>query len=70
TADGSGNWSFTPAVDLGQGAHSLSASAKEPAGNTSTSGAWTFTVDSVVPNVPFIDAAADDVGSVQPQNMA
>uniref|UniRef100_UPI00056B4E45 Ig-like domain-containing protein n=1 Tax=Chania multitudinisentens TaxID=1639108 RepID=UPI00056B4E45 len=25
TADGSGNWSFTPATDLGQGAHSLSA---------------------------------------------
>ncbi|WP_051916832.1 Ig-like domain-containing protein, partial [Serratia sp. Ag1] len=69
TADSNGNWSFTPSTDLGQGAHSLSASAKEPAGGVSTSGSWAFTVDSVAPNAPFIDSAADDVGSVQPQNM-
>jgi len=69
TADGSGNWSFTPAVDLGQGAHSLSASAKDPAGNVSTSSIWAFTVDSVAPVAPTIDSAADDVGSVQPQAM-
>ncbi|WP_337265206.1 Ig-like domain-containing protein, partial [Serratia sp. MMO-151] len=69
TAKADGTWSFTPAVDLGQGAHSLSASAKDPAGSISNSGNWAFTVDSVAPNAPFIDSAADDVGSVQPQNM-
>ncbi|MHA7845482.1 Ig-like domain-containing protein [Serratia sp. D1N4] len=70
TADDKGNWSFTPATDLGQGAHSLSATAKDPAGGVSTSGSWAFAVDSVAPLVPTIDSAADDVGSVQPQIMA
>ncbi|MHA7847653.1 Ig-like domain-containing protein [Serratia sp. D1N4] len=70
TADEQGNWRFTPETDLGQGAHSLSASAKDPAGNVSESGKWAFTVDAVAPNAPTIDAAADDVGSVQPQAMA
>ncbi|WP_425272375.1 Ig-like domain-containing protein, partial [Serratia oryzae] len=70
TAKADGSWSFTPTADLGQGDHTLSATAKDPAGNTSSSGSWAFTVDSVAPNAPFIDAAADDVGSVQPQAMA
>ncbi|WP_233169689.1 Ig-like domain-containing protein, partial [Serratia sp. ASV30] len=69
TAKGDGTWSFTPAGDLGQGAHSLSATAVDPAGNPSSSSNWTFTVDTLKPMAPFIDSAADDVGSVQPQNM-
>ncbi|OKP15293.1 Ig-like domain-containing protein, partial [Serratia fonticola] len=69
TVKADGNWSFTPAVDLGQGAHSLSATAVDPAGNPSTSSSWTFTVDTVKPTAPFIDSAADDVGSVQLQNL-
>ncbi|WP_233169697.1 Ig-like domain-containing protein, partial [Serratia sp. ASV30] len=69
TAKGDGTWSFTPTTDLGQGAHSLSATAVDPAGNPSTSSNWMFEVDSVKPTVPFIDSAADDVGSVQLQNM-
>nr|WP_184280418.1 Ig-like domain-containing protein [Serratia fonticola] len=70
TAKADGSWSFTPTTDLGQGAHSLSATAIDPAGNPSSSGSWSFTVDSVKPTAPTIDSAADDVGSVQPQNMA
>ncbi|WNN43675.1 Ig-like domain-containing protein [Winslowiella toletana] len=70
TANANGGWSFTPTVDLGQGLHSLSATAVDPAGNSSTSGSWSFTVDSVAPTAPTIDSAADDVGSVQPQAMA
>ncbi|PVZ77541.1 hypothetical protein C9426_35720, partial [Serratia sp. S1B] len=69
TANASGDWSFTPSSDLGQNGHSLSASAKDPAGNVSTSGNWVFSIDTYAPNVPFIDSAADDVGNVQPQNM-
>ncbi|WP_199063961.1 Ig-like domain-containing protein, partial [Serratia sp. ASV30] len=69
TAKGDGTWSFTPTTDLGQGAHSLSATAVDPAGNSSSSNSWMFTVDTVQPTVPFIDSAADDVGSVQLQNM-
>ncbi|MDQ9129903.1 Ig-like domain-containing protein, partial [Serratia fonticola] len=69
TAKGDGTWSFTPAGDLGQGAHSLSATAVDPAGNPSSSSNWTFTVDTLKPMAPFIDSAADDVGSVQLQNM-
>ena len=70
TANANGGWSFTPSFDLGQGLHSLSATAVDPAGNSSTSGSWSFTVDSVAPTAPTIDSAADDVGSVQPQAMA
>jgi hypothetical protein len=70
TAKADGSWSFTPTTDLGQGAHSLSATAVDPAGNPSSSGSWSFTVDTVKPTAPTIDSAADDVGSVQPQNMA
>ncbi|WP_431223585.1 Ig-like domain-containing protein [Serratia sp. L9] len=69
TAKTDGTWSFTPTADLGQGTHSLSATAVDPAGNPSTSNSWSFTVDSAKPTAPTIDSAADDVGSVQPQNL-
>ncbi|HEY1014938.1 MAG TPA: Ig-like domain-containing protein, partial [Herpetosiphonaceae bacterium] len=51
TADGSGNWSFTPSVPLGNGAHTARARASDPAGNTSVdSNTNTFTVDTVEPD--------------------
>ncbi|MBO9624080.1 MAG: BapA prefix-like domain-containing protein [Sphingomonas sp.] len=50
-ADGSGNWSVTPAAPLADGT-TVSATATDPAGNTS--GPDTETVDAVAPAAPVI----------------
>ncbi|HEL3864021.1 TPA: BapA prefix-like domain-containing protein [Stenotrophomonas maltophilia] len=54
TADGSGNWSFTPATALPDGTV-VNAIATDPAGNSS--GPATTTVDAVAPPAPVIDAS-------------
>ncbi|RDK83024.1 Ig-like domain-containing protein, partial [Enterobacillus tribolii] len=64
TADSLGNWSFTPTVDLGKGAHTITAVAKDPMGNESSS-SWNFTIDTDAPAKPSIDSAYDDVGAKQ-----
>ncbi|MDE7590816.1 Ig-like domain-containing protein [Enterobacter bugandensis] len=69
TTKADGSWSFTPASGLGDGVHSLSAEAIDPAGNSSVSSRWEFTVDTVKPTAPTIASAADDVGSVQMTDM-
>ncbi|MCS5452236.1 BapA/Bap/LapF family large adhesin [Enterobacter huaxiensis] len=62
TATG-GNWSFTPT--LGDGAHSLTVTATDAAGNTSNASApYVINVDATAPNVPVISTVVDDVGSV------
>ncbi|WP_235502128.1 Ig-like domain-containing protein, partial [Trabulsiella odontotermitis] len=65
TAGSDGNWTFTPAVDLGKGNHTFTATAKDPAGNDSDSGSWTITIDIDAPVKPSIDSATDDVGAIQ-----
>ncbi|MBG0524111.1 Ig-like domain repeat protein [Enterobacter cloacae] len=65
TAGADGTWSFTPSVDLGRGDHTFTATAKDPMGNESVSSSWTVTIDTDAPVKPTIDAALDDVGSVQ-----
>ncbi|WP_217550779.1 Ig-like domain-containing protein, partial [Pantoea sp. GbtcB22] len=56
TADTGGNWSFTPTIALGEGAHSLSTTVTDAAGNSSGASApGTFTVDTTPP------AAATDL---------
>ena len=65
TAGSDGTWSFTPSVDLGRGDHTFTATAKDPMGNESASSSWTVTIDTDAPVKPTIDAALDDVGSVQ-----
>ncbi|MBN8232186.1 OmpA family protein [Corallococcus macrosporus] len=50
TVDASGNWSFTPATDLPQGAITVSATASDAAGNVSDAAQLKFTVDSVSPD--------------------
>ena len=65
TAGADGAWSFTPSVDLGRGEHTFTATAKDPMGNESASSSWTVTIDTDAPVKPTIDAALDDVGSVQ-----
>ncbi|TPD98942.1 Ig-like domain repeat protein, partial [Stenotrophomonas maltophilia] len=52
TADGSGNWSFTPGTPLADGTV-VNAVAQDPSGNTS--GPVSTTVDSIAPAVPVID---------------
>ncbi|RYA57872.1 Ig-like domain-containing protein [Enterobacter cloacae complex sp. 4DZ3-28B] len=65
TAGADGTWSFTPSVDLGRGDHTFTATAKDPMGNESASSSWTVTIDTDAPVKPTIDAALDDVGTVQ-----
>ncbi|SDQ70271.1 hypothetical protein SAMN05216487_3380 [Pseudomonas sp. UC 17F4] len=52
TADGSGNWTFTPAAPLVNGVV-INAVAQDPAGNTS--GPGTTTVDAVPPPAPAVN---------------
>jgi M6 family metalloprotease-like protein len=59
-ADGSGDWSFTPASPLADGAHGVKATATDPAGNTSVdSSTNSFTVDTTAPGAPVVTAPAD-----------
>uniref|UniRef100_UPI003137FBC9 Ig-like domain-containing protein n=1 Tax=Variovorax sp. YR752 TaxID=1884383 RepID=UPI003137FBC9 len=49
-ADAGGNWTFTPLTALGNGAHSITVTATDVAGNTSAASAsFGFTVDTVPP---------------------
>ncbi|WP_064576012.1 Ig-like domain-containing protein [Cupriavidus gilardii] len=58
TADGSGNWTFTPTTPLADGGYSLTAVATDAAGNTSlASTAFDFTLDTAAPAVPVIAQA-------------
>ncbi|MGU2135694.1 Ig-like domain-containing protein, partial [Pseudomonas aeruginosa] len=52
TADGSGNWTFTPSTPLANGTV-INAVAQDPAGNTS--GPASVTVDAIAPPAPVID---------------
>ncbi|HBP5833399.1 TPA: BapA prefix-like domain-containing protein [Pseudomonas aeruginosa] len=58
TADGSGNWSFTPGTPLANGTV-VNAVAQDPAGNTS--GPASTTVDTVAPATPVINASNGSV---------
>ncbi|MGX8980982.1 Ig-like domain-containing protein, partial [Pseudomonas aeruginosa] len=52
TADGSGNWSFTPCTPLANGTV-VNATASDPTGNTSAPASTT--VDSVAPAAPVVN---------------
>ncbi|QCA17382.1 BapA prefix-like domain-containing protein [Citrobacter freundii] len=53
TADGSGNWNYTPSTALGQGPHSFTITATDSAGNTSgMSAAASIVVDTIAPGIP------------------
>ncbi|WP_256568131.1 Ig-like domain-containing protein, partial [Pseudomonas aeruginosa] len=52
TADGSGNWTFTPGTPLANGTV-INAVAQDPAGNTS--GPASITVDAIAPPAPVIN---------------
>ncbi len=61
TADGSGVWSIAVAATLSVGAHSLTATAVDVAGNTSVASALVVTIDttSAVPTTPVLTAGSD-----------
>ncbi|WP_233331064.1 Ig-like domain-containing protein, partial [Pseudomonas nitroreducens] len=55
-----GTWSFTPVSDMGQGAHSIIATATDKAGNISAPTIpFTFSIDTVAPFKPTIDQVLD-----------
>ncbi|MGT8858800.1 BapA/Bap/LapF family large adhesin [Enterobacter sp. 186315] len=61
TVDASGNWSFTPGTALSEGAHSLTLTATDPAGNTSgMSQSLNFIIDTTPPATP--DAQINGTG--------
>ena len=57
TADAGGNWSFTPASDLGEGSHSFTAVASNAAGDSDSSASYGIVVDTVAPDEPVIAAS-------------
>lgn len=66
-ADALGNWSLTPAEDLDEGAHAVTATATDAAGNTSPSSApLLFTVDTVAPDAPEVGAPGAFVNTRTP----
>src|SRR5690606_11517381 len=67
TADGDGNWSFTPDSDLPEGEHSITFSYVDAAGNEGPQSdtPFTFTVDTTAPvDTPVLDSVEDDVAPV------
>ncbi|MFI7839902.1 Ig-like domain-containing protein, partial [Pseudomonas asiatica] len=67
TADGSGNWSFTPVTPLANGTV-VNAVAQDPAGNTGPQGSTT--VDSVAPAAPVVNPSNGTVinGTAEPNS--
>ncbi|MCS9230925.1 Ig-like domain-containing protein, partial [Pseudomonas aeruginosa] len=65
TADGSGNWSFTPSTPLANGTV-VNAVAQDPAGNTGPQGSTT--VDAVAPNTPVVNPSNGNLlnGTAEP----
>ncbi|WP_127473451.1 Ig-like domain-containing protein [Microbacterium sulfonylureivorans] len=58
--DGAGAWSITPSTPLDDGAHTVTATAEDAAGNVSDGAVpVTFTVDTAAPLAPVITAPAD-----------
>ncbi|MFD4840398.1 Ig-like domain-containing protein, partial [Achromobacter sp. NPDC058515] len=70
TSDASGNWSFTPAAELSEGAHSLTATVTTAAaGESDPTPAFEFRIDITKPEKPRLgeglEQVTDDVGDIQ-----
>ncbi|POP41210.1 hypothetical protein CHU33_23865 [Superficieibacter electus] len=63
-AGNNGGWSFTPTAPLANGAHTLTVTATDAAGNVSPAASVNLTVDTLAPAAPTIVTVTDDVGSV------
>ncbi|MCU6208008.1 BapA/Bap/LapF family large adhesin [Enterobacter cloacae] len=62
TADANGDWSYTPALPLGEGAHTFEVTATLNGETSGRSPVATVTVDLTAPDAPAIGAVIDDVG--------
>ncbi|MDR3503314.1 MAG: Ig-like domain-containing protein [Legionella sp.] len=60
-ADGSGNWTFTPATALSEGTHSFTFTATNATGTSVPSTAFIFTVDTIAPNAPVLSGVISNV---------
>lgn len=63
--DADGNWSFTPAVALGDGLHTFNTVATDAAGNATAGASTTLTVDTNAGAGPVITSVSDNVGAIQ-----
>ncbi len=62
TADGSGNWSLTPATPLADDTYDFTANATDAAGNTGVdSNSVSATIDTAAPSAPVISSPSGDV---------
>jgi VCBS repeat-containing protein len=52
-----GTWTFTPPLALGDGLHTFTASATDPAGNVSANASFALNVDATAPDAPHIISA-------------
>ncbi len=71
TANGSGNWTYTSGT-LSQGSHSITATARDAANNTSSaSSALSIVIDTAAPSSPSTPdlAASSDIGSSNSDNI-
>jgi VCBS repeat-containing protein len=74
TANALGIWTFTPGTNLGEGAHTLTVTATDAAGNVSPpSSGFVVNVDTVAPGTPVVltvtnDITAQPITSGQPTN--
>ena len=59
TANGSGNWTYTPGSALGEGSHAFTATATNANGTGSPSAAATVIVDTLAPLAPTATVSAD-----------
>ncbi|WP_177408685.1 Ig-like domain-containing protein [Pseudomonas sp. M30-35] len=64
TATDNGTWTFTPATNLADGAHSLTAAAVNAAGESAQTASFDITVDTVI-SKPVLDAVTDDQGAAR-----
>ncbi|MBB4865800.1 C4-type Zn-finger protein [Pseudomonas nitritireducens] len=68
-ADSNGQWSFTPAEELGEGSHSFTARATDAAGNSSDlSTGWDLVIDFTPPTKPddtVLGGVTDNQGPIQ-----
>jgi len=61
TVKADGNWSFTPTIDLVDGAHSIKAVSKDLAGNISETTPFNFSVDTHGPDSTTTQLIIDDI---------
>ena len=65
TADGSGDWIFTPINALSEGEHAITVTATDDVGNTSSaSAALSIIVDTVAPVAPIVSSFSDETGTI------